>query len=172
MLPNSRPIDKKEDTVGSVVHAMVGSLIILAVCATACAAPPRPGELVPASVPSSESTWQEEFGISECTLVPTGRNRHFILEPGFQLVLEGGREVLTITVLDETVDVDGIQTRVVEEREWRNGELIEVSRNFFAMCEGTEDVFYFAEEVDMYSGASSPVIAAPGEPANEMQSLA
>jgi hypothetical protein len=152
MLANSGLIDKKEDIVGSVVHTMARSLIILVVCSTACAAPPRLGELVPTSVQSCESTWQEEFGISECTLVSTGRNRYFILEPGFQLVLEGGREVLTITVLDETVDVDGIQTRVVEEREWRNGDLIEVSRNFFAMCEKTEDVFCFGEEVDMYSG--------------------
>jgi hypothetical protein len=138
--------------VESVIYAMARSLIILAVCATACAPQPKPSKLAPTSVQSSESTWQEEFGISECTLVSTGRNPYFILEPGFQLVLEGGREVLTITVLDETVDVDGIQTRVVEEREWRNEELIEVSRNFFAVCEETEDVFYFGEEVDMYSG--------------------
>jgi hypothetical protein len=59
--------------------------------------------------------------------------------------------VLTITVLEETVEVDGYLTRVVEEREWRNGELIEVSRNFFAICEETKDVYYFGEEVDMYS---------------------
>jgi hypothetical protein len=52
----------------------------------------------------------------------------------------------------ETIEIDGTQTRVVEEREWRNGELIEASRNFFDICEQTEDVFYFGEEVDMYSG--------------------
>ena len=34
--------------------------------------------------------WQEEFGISSCTLQTTGRNEYFILEPGHQLVLEGG----------------------------------------------------------------------------------
>jgi hypothetical protein len=109
------------------------------------------------SSPSGELEWQEEFGISECNLVTTGRNEYFILEPGFQLVLEGtnllGRhEKLAITVLEETREVDGVETRVVEEREWRDGELIEVSRNFFAMCESTKDVFYFGEEVDMYQG--------------------
>ena len=62
---------------------------------------------------------------------------------------QGQRAELAITVLDETREVDGVETRVVEEREWREGDLIEVSRNFFAACEGTQDVFYFGEEVDM-----------------------
>lgn len=123
--------------------------------------------------------WQREFDFSTCNLVTTGRNPYFILEPGFQLVLEGGKEVLKITVLDETVDVDGIKTRVVEEREWRNGALIEVSRNFYAMCEETKDVLYFGEDVDMinegkvtsHSGAwragegnAKPGLIMPGNP--------
>lgn len=94
--------------------------------------------------------WQEEFSLEERELVPTGRNPFFILEPGFQVALEGGSEKLVITVMDETKVVDGVVTRVVEEREWRNGEIVEVSRNFFAMCRETLDVFYFGEEVDMY----------------------
>lgn len=95
--------------------------------------------------------WQEEFGISDCTLVTTGQNPYFVLDPGFELILEGGNTKLMITVLDETMVVDGVETRVIEEREWKNGELIEVSRNMFAMCEETKDVFYFGEFVDMYS---------------------
>ena len=72
------------------------------------------------------------------------------MEPGFQLVLEGGNEKVTITVLDETIKVDDVLTRIVEEREWKNGNLVEVSRNFFAIDEATKDVFYFGEEVDDY----------------------
>lgn len=103
----------------------------------------------------SDSSWQAAFGNSECALAPTGRNQYFILEPGFQIVLEGkdsfgSHGKLTMTVLDKTKTVDGVITRVVEEREWENGELIEVSRNFFAMCDSTKDVFYFGEDVDMY----------------------
>ena len=97
-----------------------------------------------------ESSWQEEFNLSERNLVTKGSNSYFILEPGFQLVLEGGKEKVAITVLDETTDVDGVLTRVVEEREWKNGKLVEVSRNFFAIDEVTNDVFYFGEEVDDY----------------------
>ena len=90
--------------------------------------------------------------MAECPLVPSGRNPYFILEPGFQLVLEGGNVRLAITVLNETKTVNGITTRVVEEKEWSNGQVIEVARNFFAICERTKDVFYFGEEVDMYQG--------------------
>lgn len=100
--------------------------------------------------PSSE--WQEEFDFDSCTMSTEGKNDYFILEPGFQLVLEGGNEVLVITVLDETIEIDGTLTRVIEEREWRNEELIEVSRNFFAICDETKDVFYYGEDVEMYSG--------------------
>jgi hypothetical protein len=94
--------------------------------------------------------YQEEFGISKCNLVTTGRNQYFILEPGFQLVLEGDDTKLQITVLDETKKVDGVMTRVVEEREWKKGQLYEVSKNYFAICEQTKDVFYFGEDVDFY----------------------
>jgi hypothetical protein len=115
----------------------------------ASASPPTIG---PTTASSSDpgSDWQADFDISACTMATKGSNPYFILEPGFQLVLEGGTEALVITVLDETIDVDGIQTRVVEERESRDGELIEASRNFFAICEQTNDVYYFGEEVDMY----------------------
>ena len=96
--------------------------------------------------------WQDQFAIEDCDLAAVGSSDFFILEPGFQLVLEGGNEKLAITVLDETIEIDGTQTRVVEEREWRNGELIEVSRNFFAFCQQTGDVYYYGEEVDMFTG--------------------
>jgi hypothetical protein len=96
------------------------------------------------------TAWQEEFAISSCNMTTTGKNPYFVLEPGFQLVLEGGDTKVHITVLDETKKVDGVMTRVVEEREWKNGKLYEVSKNYFALCEQTKDVFYFGEDVDYY----------------------
>jgi hypothetical protein len=128
---------------------VVGAVVLLAV---ACGAPE--------SDFGADPSWKQEFGISECELASTGRNRFFILEPGFQLVLEGGSERVQITVLDDTKTISGVldetgkatsvTTRVVEEREWKDGEIIEVSRNFFAICPSTDDVFYFGEEVDDY----------------------
>jgi hypothetical protein len=103
-------------------------------------------------------SWQKDFGISGRTLVPTGRNQYFILEPGFKLVLKGSSGFLgttdvklEITVLDETKEIDRVITRVVEEREWKNDELYEIARNFFAIDQENADVFYFGEEVDFFS---------------------
>ncbi|MGH7340605.1 MAG: hypothetical protein ACREKH_08965, partial [Candidatus Rokuibacteriota bacterium] len=96
----------------------------------------------------------DTFQIERCTFATRGRNPYFILIPGHRLELEGDDEGVlvrvVITVLDETLTVDGVQTRVVEERETEDGELIEVSRNYFAVCTETESVFYFGEDVDIY----------------------
>ena len=98
----------------------------------------------------NDGSWTAEFAIEKSELSSTGRNPYFIMEPGYQLVFEGGRERLIISVLDETKMVDGVDTRVVEERETRDGKLVEVSRNFFAISKRTNDVFYFGEDVDIY----------------------
>lgn len=97
-----------------------------------------------------DNSWTTEFAVDKRELSATGRNPYFYLEPGYRLVFEGGKEQLTITVLEETKMVDGVQTRVVEERETRGGKLVEVSRNYFAISKRTNSVYYFGEEVDIY----------------------
>ena len=77
---------------------------------------------------------------------------------GHQVVLEGteGGEALLvrITALDETETVAGVETRVVEEYEAKDGRIVEVSRNFFAQTQdGT--VCYFGEDVDIYDAAGN-----------------
>jgi hypothetical protein len=123
------------------VHAVVAVVLAAAGSAPACG-----GQSTEEAF--ADPSWQKQFRISECALQSTGRNTYFVLEPGFQLVLEGGAGRLAITVLDETKTLMGVTTRVVEEREWKDDELVEVSRNFFAICPTTRDVFYFGEEVD------------------------
>jgi hypothetical protein len=103
-----------------------------------------------ASVGRGEAKFTESFDVDKAELVSVGTNRFFILAPGFQLVLQGKATVLTVTVLKETKMVDGVETRVVEERETVKGALAEVSRNYFAISKRTSDVFYFGEDVDMY----------------------
>jgi hypothetical protein len=102
----------------------------------------------------SKVQYTDGFFIEDCTFANEGANQFFILEPGYQQTFVGdedGEEVeLVITVLDETKEVDGVETRVVEERESADGELVEVSRNYFAICEQTNSVFYFGEDVDDY----------------------
>jgi len=94
--------------------------------------------------------WTDTFDVEGCTFSTVGRNRFFILEPGFQLVLESPNEEVAITVLDETKKIGKVLTRIVEEREEEGGQLKEVSRNFYAICKEHGDVFYFGEEVDDY----------------------
>lgn len=121
--------------------------------------------------PNSENTPKElrgytnQFMMETCDgFSSTGRNSYFVLEPDFQLVLEGKEKKenvhLTITVLNETKTFEGLEigggivtdvvTRVVEESETRDGVLTEVSRNYFAICNHTNSVFYFGEDVDIY----------------------
>ncbi|MGA2264763.1 MAG: hypothetical protein ABSH28_25470 [Acidobacteriota bacterium] len=98
----------------------------------------------------SNQAWRETFNTDKANLVDTGRNIYFILEPGYRLTFEHGKDSLIITVLDETKIVDGVKTRIIEERETEGGQLIEVSRNYFAIDKTTNDLYYFGEDVDMY----------------------
>lgn len=96
----------------------------------------------------------DSFMQDSCTFSTTGRNMYFILEPHFQLTLQGIDEKdtvkLVITVLNETKIIGNVETRIVEENESVNGKTIEISRNYFALCKQTGSIFYFGEEVDIY----------------------
>jgi len=98
--------------------------------------------------------WTDSFDLRECNFSTTGQNTYFVLQAGYQLTLKGADDgdsvSLLITVLNDIVEIDGIITRVVEERESVNGELVEVSRNFFAFCQDYSSIFYFGEDVDIY----------------------
>ncbi len=94
--------------------------------------------------------WTDTFAVDKKDFVSIGANDYFRLEPGYVLVLEKGKVRLVITVLDEMKLVDGVETRVVEERESKGGEIVEVSRNYFAFNTADRGVYYFGEEVDIY----------------------
>jgi hypothetical protein len=96
------------------------------------------------------NAWREAFAVDRADLVDSGRNTYFVLEPGYRLTFEHGKDTLIITVTDETKMVDGVKTRVIEERETEEGQLIEVSKNYFALDKTTTDVYYFGEDVDEY----------------------
>lgn len=99
---------------------------------------------------SDSDGWTTEFFEQKSDLVSVGRNPFFILEPGHYLVLEHGSERLKITVLNETKTIDGVETRVVEENETKDGKPVEISRNYFVISKRTNSVYYFGEDVDVY----------------------
>lgn len=98
----------------------------------------------------SAADWLSVFQVDKAKLASAGTNPYFILTPGYQLVYEKGREKVTVTVLDETKFVDGVETRAVEDRETKNGQLVELTRDYYAIDAATRDVYYFGEDVDVY----------------------
>jgi hypothetical protein len=97
-----------------------------------------------------DKVFEDKFSVGQCEFKTTGRNDYFILEPGHAIYLADDDTRIEIKVSGRTRMVDGIVTRIVEEREWKNGELYEVAMNYFAICDGSKDVYYFGEEVDFY----------------------
>ena len=105
------------------------------------------GQPVPGQTKNFEKKFTASFYPDSCRFGSVGRNNYFVLEPGYQLILEGkeGRKTsrLIITVLNETRNIGNVETRVVEENESVNGETIEISKNFFAFCQQTNSIFFF-----------------------------
>lgn len=140
------------------------------------------GPLLQSCQSGEQPAFTDSFHTDSCHFSTTGRNTYFILEPGYQLVLEGKEDGettrLEITVLNETRKIGVTETRIVEEKETVNGDTVEISRNFFAFCPGSGDIFYFGEEVDIYKkgkivghegawtagGKNKPGLAMPGKP--------
>ncbi len=142
--------------IGKATILLIGALMLLLLPWTALAQ-------------DEEDEFTEEFPIQDCIFLTQGTNDYFILKPFRQMrfnnsecVMEGECEELeevVITVLNETrivsFELEGepitVHTRVVEERETADGELVEVSRNYFAECKDTRDVYYFGEDVDIFN---------------------
>jgi hypothetical protein len=107
---------------------------------------------------AAQDDFTSNFRVEDCKFQARGANPHFILRPERQLVYQADGEELFITVLERTrritLPIGGrlksVRTAVVEEREFEDGELKEISRNFFAFCRKTNDLYYFGEEVDIY----------------------
>ena len=98
--------------------------------------------------------WIHEFDVPTADFQSSGSNQYFILEPGYQLVLEGEDDGdiirMEMTVLSDTKIIGEIETRILEEKESVNGEVVEISRNFFAISSIDSSVYYFGEEVDYF----------------------
>lgn len=97
-----------------------------------------------------ETAFRSDFPVEKRNLRSSGANPYFPLTPGYRLTYQSGREIITNTVLNETRTIDGVETRVVEDRETKNGALTELTHDYFAIDPSTGDVYYFGEDVDVY----------------------
>ena len=94
--------------------------------------------------------WRDTFAVNKAELTATGDNPYLTIQPGRVLKLVDGKDRLTVSILPETKLVDGVTTGILEEREEKDGQLIEISSNYFATDPKTGDVYYFGEDVDNY----------------------
>jgi hypothetical protein len=122
--------------------------------------------LAPVAVAAASGTaFTSQFPLAACDFSTTGGNAYLKLEVGRQLYLSNVRcvqageceelEEVWMTILPGTRVIDfpyggkqlSVRTRILEEREFADGELDEVSRNFVADCNPMNDVYYFGERV-------------------------
>jgi hypothetical protein len=146
--------------------------------------PPASATQTPAVIPTPTAGLALDVSICAPDAGPfsaTIDNPFFPLPVGAEWVLVGESEGsvvrVVVTSLAATETVAGVTTRVVEEREWEDDALVEVSRNFFAQnADGT--VCYYGEDVDIYEDgeivshdgawragpSAQPGIFMPGDP--------
>ena len=115
---------------------LVSTMLLLATVAALAAQPAK--------------DFQSDFAVEKKNLGITGNNPYFPLTPGYVLSYRHGKDTDTLTVLNEVKVVDGVQTRVVEDRELKNGTLVELTRDYYALDSATNDVYYMGEDVDVY----------------------
>ena len=59
----------------------------------------------------SGGVWRDRFDVSKTDLVPTGTNPYITMQPGRVLKLKSGIDTLTVTILPDTQDIDGVDDR-------------------------------------------------------------
>src|SRR6188474_71095 len=105
----------------------------------------------------------KQLDISRCATTNTGftttfTHPYFGSAPvGNQLVLEadeGGEHTRNeVTVLALTRNIGGVTARVIEEREFTDGTLAEVTYNYFVQA-SDGSICYYGEDVDAYENGS------------------
>lgn len=91
------------------------------------------------------------FSVEKSNLTHSGRSKFFVLEPNHKFELKGRLETKRVHVLKETLEIEGVETRVVEERSFQAGKLIRLTREYYALDRKTKDLYAFGRDVDLMS---------------------
>ena len=94
--------------------------------------------------------FQSDFKVEKKNLGTKGSNPYFPLTPGYKLEFAHGKDIRIWSITTETKIIDGVTTVVVEDREMKNGQLAELTKDYFAIDAITNDVYYFGEDVAVY----------------------
>ncbi|MGO4192968.1 hypothetical protein AB4Y67_15005 [Arthrobacter sp. YAF17] len=102
---------------------------------------------------SSTAEYNPEINPADFTTKIT--NKYFALPVGKKLTYETAEqgnvaERVEIEILPETMTIAGVETAVYLDKEYKNGQLVEETRDYLAQHKNG-DVWYFGEDVDNYS---------------------
>ena len=128
-------------------------IVSLTGTAAAAAAPAKPQ---PRSVNTTHYT--NAFISEHCkSWSSVGGNQYLILTPGrttvFKGIVDGEPQTNTVTVMDKTINLGGIETRLVNDtvRDSNTGKLVEIAFDYFGICKDSNSVFYFGEYTTDYT---------------------
>jgi hypothetical protein len=89
--------------------------------------------------------------VNSANLCSTGKSSYFNVEPGYRLRYRDGQTTRTVTVLRKTKFIDGVETRVVEQRDESNGRPTKIAWKYYAIDKTTHALYCFGVHVQTYS---------------------
>jgi hypothetical protein len=104
----------------------------------------------PVEADEATSPWAAISQVDTANLATVGKNAYFNLEPGYRLRYVDGPLTRTMTVRRKTKTVDGVETRVIEEKEEEGGRPSKVVWKYYAIDKTTTAVYCFGVHVQSY----------------------
>jgi len=98
--------------------------------------------------------WDRISHVDLKNLATIGKNPYFNLEPGYRLRYTSGEATRTVTVRRRTKVVDGVETRVVEEKEQQHGKPTKIVWRYYAIDKTTGALYCFGVHIQAYDQGS------------------
>src|SRR5208282_1751062 len=94
--------------------------------------------------------WEKISQLDLKNLATIGKNPYFNLEPGYRLRYTNGEATRTMTVRRMTKVIDGVQTRVVEEKVEQHGQPTKITWRYYAIDKATSALYCFGVHTQLY----------------------
>ena len=94
--------------------------------------------------------WASIAQVDTTNLTTVGKNPYVILEPGYRLRYTAGPVTRTITVRRKTKIVDGVETRVIEEKDEKDSLPVKIVWKYYAIDKTTKAVYCFGVHAQTY----------------------
>ncbi len=102
------------------------------------------------AVDARSKYWETISRVDLKNLATIGKNPYFNLEPGYRLRYTNGEATRTLTVRRKTKVVEGVETRVVEEKEESHGQPTKVVWRYYALDKTTSALYCFGVHTQTY----------------------